>query len=164
MSNVTQIPTQSDLVRQIDAFLLRHDMKPSRLSREATGEPSLVEAIRNGRSPTLATVEKLMKVMAEIDAAAALRAKLEAPLDGPAPEEVEQPLPFSPAPVNPTGASSATSSSTSEPRTSSAANGSCPSCSSPDRETAGSISLSPGTTGRRAPMTPGASSFSGCEE
>jgi hypothetical protein len=91
-------------------------MKPSRLSREATGEPSLVETIRNGRSPKLATVEKLMKFMAATDAEARLRAKLNAPLDAPppAPEEIE--LPFRPAPVNPTGASSPTSSPTNERR------------------------------------------------
>jgi hypothetical protein len=107
------IPTQAELVRQIDGFLLRHDMKPSRLSREATGEPSLVETIRNGRSPKLATVEKLMNFMAATDAAAALRAKLSAPLDAAPPESEESDLPFAKAPVTDTGASSPTSSPTS---------------------------------------------------
>lgn len=125
------IPTQADLVRQIDDFLARHDMKPSRLSRDATGEPGLIDAIREGRrSPTLNTVEKLATYMVRLDAEAATRAKLDALLEITAahPEE-EHELPFVPAPVNRTGASSPTCSRTSAPRPMPAASGSCPSCS-----------------------------------
>lgn len=111
-----KILTQADLVRQIDDFLERHAMKPSRLAREATGEPGLIDAIREGRrSPTLNTVEKLASFMRKVDEEAATRAKLAAPLEL-AVEEEEIPLPFGKAPVNHTGASSETCSSTLERR------------------------------------------------
>jgi hypothetical protein len=139
MTQLAQIPTHAELVRQIDAFLIRHDMKPSRLSREATGEPSLVETIRRGRSPKLDTVEKLMTFMAETDAAAELRAKLDAPLDaGPPGEQEEVALPFGTAPVNTqvTGASLPTSSQTNERRSPPAANPRSPSSSGPELDAA----------------------------
>lgn len=63
------IPTHSELVERIDAFLVRHDMAPTRLGRIATGEPNLIPSIRDGRQPNLETLNRLGRVMAEHDAA-----------------------------------------------------------------------------------------------
>src|SRR4051812_10026718 len=104
------IPTHTELVRQIEDFLERHDMKPSRLAREATGEPGLIDAILSAnRSPTLTTVQKLSDYMRGKDAELNLRAKLDAPPPGPV-EEQEADLPFVQAPGTPPGACSPTSS------------------------------------------------------
>ena len=63
------IPTHSELVERIDAFLARHEMAPTRLGRIATGEPNLIPSIRDGRQPNLETLNRLGRVMAEHDAA-----------------------------------------------------------------------------------------------
>lgn len=63
------IPTHAELVERIDAFLQRHDMAPSRLGREVTGEPNLIFSIREGRQPNLDTLNRLANYMAEQDAA-----------------------------------------------------------------------------------------------
>lgn len=63
------IPTHAELVERIDAFLQRHDMAPSRLGREVTGEPNLIFSIREGRQPNLDTLNRLANYMAELDAA-----------------------------------------------------------------------------------------------
>lgn len=65
-----ELPTHDELIARIDAFLKRHDMAESRLGRDATGEAQLVDDIRNGRSPRLATLQKLAEFMRERDAAA----------------------------------------------------------------------------------------------
>lgn len=62
------IPTHAELVERIDSFLERHKMAPTRLGRDATGEPNLIPSIRAGRSPNLDTLNKLANVMAEHDA------------------------------------------------------------------------------------------------
>jgi hypothetical protein len=62
------IPTRAQLVERIDSFLHRHGMAPSRLGRDATGEPNLVTSIRDGRSPNLDTLNRLASFMAEHDA------------------------------------------------------------------------------------------------
>lgn len=61
------IPTHGELVERIDAFLERTGMAPSRLGRDATGEPNLIASIRNGRSPSLETLNRLARVMNEHD-------------------------------------------------------------------------------------------------
>jgi hypothetical protein len=151
-----QIITETELLERIQSFRARHnDMALTTFGRNATGNANLIKELEEGRSPSLRTVQRIVAYMEAADASAALRAKLDAPFDGPAPEEVDQPLPFSSAPVNRTGASSQTSSSTSsEPSTPSTASATCPLCSSPD-ETAGSDPLA-GATGRSATTTPGA--------
>jgi hypothetical protein len=62
------IPTHAELVERIDSFLDRHAMAPTRLGRDATGEPNLIPSIRAGRSPNLDTLNKLAAFMAEHDA------------------------------------------------------------------------------------------------
>ena len=48
---------------KVDAFLERTGMKPSRLGRDAIGDSKFVFNLRDGRSPSLDTVEKLENFM-----------------------------------------------------------------------------------------------------
>jgi hypothetical protein len=66
-----EMPTAAQLLEKIEAFLVEHDVSPSRFGREATGESSLVFDLREGRSMTLKSVEKVAKYMASVSAAAA---------------------------------------------------------------------------------------------
>jgi hypothetical protein len=121
------ILTETQLLERINAFRERHDdMAPTTFGRNATGEPQLIRSIENGRSPSLSVVNRILDYMARTDAEAATRAKLEAPI-AEAREEVEQELPFVPAPGSP-GASSATSSSTNGRQSPPAANLGCFAC------------------------------------
>lgn len=68
-----KLPTTQELVAAIDAFLVRHDMRPTRFGRDATGEPQLLDSLRNGRSPSLDTAGKIADFMANRDAERAIR-------------------------------------------------------------------------------------------
>lgn len=61
------IPTREELLKLIQAFLARHDMKPTRFGREATGEAQLISSIEGGRSPSLDTLHKVKDFMAAKD-------------------------------------------------------------------------------------------------
>lgn len=61
------VPSPADVVEQIDSFLARHRMAPSRLGRDALGEPQFVTSLRAGRMPGLATLQKLGDFMRERD-------------------------------------------------------------------------------------------------
>jgi hypothetical protein len=63
------IPTRPELLETIDAFLERHDMAPTRLGRDATGEPDLIPSLRRGRNVSLDTLNRLAAFMRERDAA-----------------------------------------------------------------------------------------------
>lgn len=106
------IPTQDELLTRIEAFLERHDIAETRFGRDAVNNPAFLRGLREGKSPTLDTLNKLKCYMERIDEAAALRAKLDAPLELAEEAEEEQPLPFGTAPVNHTGAFSPTCSRT----------------------------------------------------
>ncbi|MBN8843280.1 MAG: hypothetical protein J0H88_08525 [Sphingomonadales bacterium] len=67
-----ELPSDTDLLASIDAFLARHDMAPTRLGREATGEPQLIDSIRGGRSPSLKVWRKVADFMRRYDDAADL--------------------------------------------------------------------------------------------
>lgn len=62
------IPTLDQVVAKVDAFLARHGMAESRLGREATGESSLITTMREGRHPSLKTLNRLDDYMTEQDA------------------------------------------------------------------------------------------------
>ncbi len=57
------IPTEKDLLLQIEAFLNATGMSPTRLGLDATGEGGLVKSIRAGRSITLRTGRRLVEFM-----------------------------------------------------------------------------------------------------
>lgn len=105
------ILTQDQLIERIAAFCLRHDMTESRFGRAALNNPAFVSGLREGKSPTLETLNKVASFIEERDAASALKAKLSAPPLEPRGEE-EIDLPFVQAPGTQPGACSPTSSST----------------------------------------------------
>jgi len=107
------IPTQEQLLAKIEAFCIRHEMAETRFGRDSVNNPAFIRGLREGKSPTLETLNKLSEFMERTDAEAETQAKLHALPPATAAEE-EQPLPFSSAPVSPTGACSQTSSSTIE--------------------------------------------------
>jgi hypothetical protein len=61
------VPSHTEVVEQIDAFLSRHDMAPSRLGRDALSEPQFVSQVRKGRLPSLTTLGKLFDFMRSCD-------------------------------------------------------------------------------------------------
>ncbi|HEY1605590.1 MAG TPA: hypothetical protein VGF77_08315 [Allosphingosinicella sp.] len=69
------IPTREELVRHYEDFCRRHHMRPTRFGRDATGEPQLIQSIRDGRSPSLDLLNRVASFMAERDAT------LDKPLD-----------------------------------------------------------------------------------
>jgi hypothetical protein len=44
----------------IEGYLARTGTKPSKFGRQAAGDPSLVLSLRRGRSPTLATADRIL--------------------------------------------------------------------------------------------------------
>jgi len=58
-----QIPTDEELLASIKAFLVRHNMAPTRFGRDATGEPQLIDSIEKGRSPSLNTLQRIAAFM-----------------------------------------------------------------------------------------------------
>ena len=47
------------LMRRIEEFMKRADMKPTRFGREAVGDPRLISDIRNGRELRDATIARI---------------------------------------------------------------------------------------------------------
>lgn len=64
-----QVPTESQLVEKIEEACERHDIKPSRLLRDANADPNLLHEIKNkGRSPSLKVVQQVLAHIAALDA------------------------------------------------------------------------------------------------
>lgn len=57
------IPSDKQLLDKIEAFLVAHDMSPTRFGIEATGERSLIKSIRDGRSLTLRHATRIAAFM-----------------------------------------------------------------------------------------------------
>lgn len=57
------ILSDDELLAQVDAFLARTGMAPTRLGREVMGEASLVARMRDGRSLSLRNANKLLEFM-----------------------------------------------------------------------------------------------------
>lgn len=57
----------------VEEFLERTGFKPTEFGRQAVGDPSLVLNLRRGRSPTLATADRILAFIREADAAASKR-------------------------------------------------------------------------------------------
>lgn len=58
----------SQFREQVEAFIADHGFKPTEFGRQAVGDPSFVLGLRRGRSPTLATADKVLSFMAEFEA------------------------------------------------------------------------------------------------
>ncbi|HET7255586.1 MAG TPA: hypothetical protein VFJ46_17655 [Xanthobacteraceae bacterium] len=61
-----QIVTDAQLLEQIEAFLVKADMAPSKFGRDAIGDAALVFQLRDGkRSLSLRTAEKVVQFMSD---------------------------------------------------------------------------------------------------
>lgn len=60
---------------EVEGFLARTGTKPTEFGRLAAGDPSFVLSLRRGRSPTLATVDKVLAFIRESDAAEQRKAR-----------------------------------------------------------------------------------------
>ncbi|MEA3541966.1 MAG: hypothetical protein U9R77_07590 [Pseudomonadota bacterium] len=83
------IPTHREVLAQIEAFLIRHNMAPTRFGREATGEPQLIDSMQKGRSPSLKVLERVAVFMKERDTAADSAASSSKPDDFTAAQQSE---------------------------------------------------------------------------
>ena len=52
----------------VEEYLERTGTKPTEFGRQAAGDPSFVLALRRGRSPTLATADRVLAFIRESDA------------------------------------------------------------------------------------------------
>jgi hypothetical protein len=54
---------------RVEGFIETSGFKPSEFGRQALGDPTFVLNLRRGRSPTLATADKVMAFIAAVEAA-----------------------------------------------------------------------------------------------
>jgi predicted transcriptional regulator len=57
----------SQFREQVEAFIVAHGFKPIEFGRQALGDPSFVMTLRRGRSPRLATAERVLSFMADFE-------------------------------------------------------------------------------------------------
>lgn len=74
MSNLISIPDDKQLLESIESFLVRHAMPYTRFGREATGEASFVQTLRDGRKIKLETANRVVAFMQQHDARLAAEA------------------------------------------------------------------------------------------
>ena len=60
---------------RVEAFLKASRLKPSEFGRQSVGDPSFVVNLRRGRSPTLATADRVIGFIARFEAAETARGK-----------------------------------------------------------------------------------------
>jgi hypothetical protein len=60
---------------RVESFLEASGFKPTEFGRQAVGDPSFVLSLRRGRSPTLATADKVLAFITEREAASPSRRK-----------------------------------------------------------------------------------------
>ncbi len=53
---------------RVEAFLRASGLKPSEFGRQSVGDPNLVLNLRRGRSPTLATADKVLAFIERLEA------------------------------------------------------------------------------------------------
>jgi hypothetical protein len=58
----------SQFREQVETFIEAHGFKPTEFGRQAVGDPSFVLSLRRGRSPTLATADKVLSFMTDFEA------------------------------------------------------------------------------------------------
>lgn len=52
--------TKEDFMAEVEGFLSRSGVAPTRFGQDAIGDPNLVRNLRDGRSPSLKTVERVL--------------------------------------------------------------------------------------------------------
>lgn len=59
---------QEQFRREVEAFLSQHEFEPTTFGRKALNDPCFVTDLKNGRSPTLTTIEKVREFMTSVAA------------------------------------------------------------------------------------------------
>ena len=68
------MPTLTNHFRaRVEAFLAATGFKPTEFGRQSVGDPSFVLGLRRGRSPTLATADKVLAFIADVEVMASKR-------------------------------------------------------------------------------------------
>lgn len=60
--------TDKALLDKIEAFIAKHEMRPSRFGLEAMGDGALIKQLRDGRSLSLRNAERVVRFMDEFEA------------------------------------------------------------------------------------------------
>lgn len=63
-----ELPTPSEIIQSIDAFLTRHDMAATRFGRDATKNQNIVGLLRGGHEPSIGVLRRLKDFMDRKDA------------------------------------------------------------------------------------------------
>lgn len=63
-------PQSISFLDRIERFLIEHRFKVAEFGRQALNDPSFVKKLRSGRSPRLATVERVLDFMEAFEAQA----------------------------------------------------------------------------------------------
>lgn len=59
-----KIITDAELLEQIERFIAKHEMKPSRFGLEAMGDGALIPQLKDGRSLSLRNAQRVANFMA----------------------------------------------------------------------------------------------------
>lgn len=65
---------REQFLSRVEAFLDASGFKPSEFGRQSVGDPNFVVNLRRGRSPTLATADRVLAFIDGLEAEAARRA------------------------------------------------------------------------------------------
>ena len=60
---------------RVEAFLRESGFKASELGKQSVGDPTFVTGLRRGRSPTLATVDKVLAFIRQVEAGGTIRSE-----------------------------------------------------------------------------------------
>lgn len=69
LMTVMSIMTDAELLEQVEAFLDRTGMKPTRFGREVMSDGALVQHLKTGRSLSLGNANKVVAFMLEYERA-----------------------------------------------------------------------------------------------
>lgn len=59
---------QEQFTREVEAFLSQHKLKAATFGRKALNDPMFVNDLRDGRSPTLETIDRVREFMSSVAA------------------------------------------------------------------------------------------------
>jgi len=62
-TTIDAVNIRTELLRRVEAYLVRNNLSATRFGYMSTGDPSLVTKLRNGGDIRLQTLEKIMQFM-----------------------------------------------------------------------------------------------------
>jgi hypothetical protein len=64
-TNLNALDIRAELLRKVEAYLVKNDLSVTRFGYMSTGDPCLVSKLRRGGDIRLRTLEKIMQFMLE---------------------------------------------------------------------------------------------------